>query len=140
MALSEKAKNKRDKLSPFGQWMDEAAVSKGTSLQEIAQYIGQDYAVISRFSAGTKTPTYETAMQIGEMVDDVAGALSSAGFNVPAGTATSAPAAAKRDAVRRLLATGDEIIVNPDDADPEDTIRQVEAFLAALRKKRGNSQ
>ncbi|MES2460347.1 MAG: hypothetical protein V4671_07175 [Armatimonadota bacterium] len=134
MALSDKAKAKRDGLSRFGQWMDDTAVSKGTSLQEIAQYIGQEYTFVSRLSAGTKTPTYDMAQQIGEMVDDVAGALAAAGFSAPA--SPTKPADSPRPALRRLLATGDEIVLSPDDTDPEDTFRRTEAFLQALRRER----
>ena len=135
MALSDKQKNKRDNLSPFGEWMDEKAVREGTSLQEIAKYIGQEYAFVSRLSAGTKNPTYEMAMQIGEMVDDVAGAVRAAGFTPPA-SAPKAPPSPPAAPTRRLLASGDEITLRPDDTNPDDTAQQVEAFLIALRAAR----
>ena len=135
MALSDKAKGKRDKLSPFGEWMDEKAVSQGTSLQEIAKYLGQEYAFVSRLSAGTKTPTYEMAMQIGEMVDDVTGAVLAAGFTPPASAPKATPSVPTAP-IRRLLASGDEITLRPDDTNPDDTAQQVEAFLLALRAAR----
>jgi hypothetical protein len=140
MALSGNTKGKRDKLSAFGQWMEEKAVSQGTSLQEISQYIGQDYAVVSRLSAGTKTPTYETAMQIGEMVDDVTGALMAAGFVPPPNPTTVAVPPIPVNPVRRMLASGDEIILSSEDTDPEDTLRRTEAFLLALRKERAQAK
>jgi hypothetical protein len=136
MALSGNTKGKRDKLSAFGQWMEETAVSKGTSLQEIAQYLGQDYTIVSRLSAGTKSPTYEMATQIGEMVDDVAGALTAAGFVPPDPQVAKSPQIVSTPAVRRTLASGDEIILRPDDTDPDDTVRRTEAFLLALRQER----
>lgn len=138
MALSEKAKNKRDKLSPFGQWLDDRAVSQGTSLQEIARYIGQEYALIARFSVGTKTPTYDMAQQIGEMVDDAHGALLAAGYEPPSSPASAAPlpAAPAPVSLPRTLATGDTITLIATDPDPDNTARQVEAFLVALRAAR----
>lgn len=136
MALGDKtAKGKRDKLSPFGEWMEDKAVSQGTSLQEIARYIGQEYAFVSRLSAGTKSPTYEMAQQIGEMVDDAAGAVIAAGFAPPASAPKTAPLAPAAP-VRRLLASGDEITLRPDDTDPVDTAQRVEAFLIAVRAGR----
>jgi hypothetical protein len=139
MALSDKGKSKRDKLSAFGEWLEENAVSKGTSLQEIAQYIGQDYTVVSRFASGAKLPTFEIAQQIGEMVEDAAGALIAAGFHPPAAEPKPAPTPKASVPVRRVLATGDEILLHPDDTDPDDTARRVEAFLLALRKERGKA-
>lgn len=136
MALSDKTKGKRDKTSPFGEWIEETAVSKGTSLQEIAQYIGQEYSFVSRLSAGTKTPTYEIAIQIGEMVDDVAGACRAAGFDPPQARSKAPAPATSGVPVRRMLESGDEIIISPQDTDPDDTARRTAAFLTALRQER----
>jgi hypothetical protein len=136
MAQSEKAKGKRDKTSPFGQWMEEVAVSKGTSLQEIARYISQEYTFVSRLSDGTKSPTYEIAIQIGEMVEDVAGALTAAGFAPPASASKVSPVPIRATPVRRMLASGDELTVNPNDPDPDETARRTEAFLMELRKEK----
>jgi hypothetical protein len=119
--------------------MDDKAVSQGTSLQEISQYIGQDYTVVSRLSAGTKTPTYELAMQIGEMVDDVTGALAAAGF-APRSTTTASAAPTPMKPARRMLASGDEILLSLEDTDPEDTLQRIEAFLLALRKERAQAK
>ena len=135
MAQSEMAKGKRDKASPFGQWMDEVAVSKGTSLQEIARYINQAYMFVSRLSDGTKSPTYDMARQIGEMVEDVVGALTAAGFAAPASEFKASPLAVRQTAVRRMLASGDELTVNPNDPNPDETARRTEAFLVELRKE-----
>lgn len=135
MAQSEKAKGKRDKASPFGQWMDEVAVSKGTSLQEIARYINQEYTFVSRLSDGTKSPTYDLAMQIGEMVEDVTGALTAAGFAPLASHSKVSPLPIRETAVRRMLASGDELTVNPNDPNPDETARRTEAFLVELRKE-----
>jgi hypothetical protein len=136
MTQSEKAKGKRNKTSPFGQWMDEVAVSKGTSLQEIARYTNQEYTFVSRLSDGTKSPTYDMAMQIGEMVEDVAGALTAAGFSPPGPGPEVSVVPVPVTAVRRMLASGDELTVNPGDPDPDETARRTEAFLVELRKEK----
>lgn len=136
MASSEKAKGKRNKTSPFGEWMEEVAVSKGTSLQEIARYVNQEYTFVSRLFDGTKSPTYDMAMQIGEMVEDVAGALTAAGFSAPEPEAKMAAVPVPTAAIRRMLASGDELTVNPDDPNPDETARRTEAFLLELRKEK----
>lgn len=136
MAPSEKAKGKRNKTSPFGQWMEEVAVSKGTSLQEIARYINQEYTFVSRLSEGTKNPTYDIAMQIGEMVEDVAGALTAAGYSPPESESEVPVVPVRVTAIRRMLASGDELTVNPDDPNPDETARRTEAFLIELRKEK----
>ncbi len=136
MAQSDTAKGKRHKTSPFGQWMEEVAVSKGTSLQEIARYINQEYAFVSRLFDGTKSPTYDIAMQIGEMVEDVAGALTAAGFSAPESESKVSVVPVPVTVIRRMLASGDELTVNPDDPDPDETARRTEAFLVELRKEK----
>lgn len=136
MAQSDKTKGKRDRVSAFGQWMDEVAVSKGTSLQEIARYINQEYVFVSRLSEGTKSPTYDMARQIGEMVEDVAGALTAAGFAAPVSESKASPLPVHQPPVRRMLASGDELTVNPNDPNPDETARRTEAFLVELRRER----
>ncbi|RYG87055.1 MAG: hypothetical protein EON58_21075 [Alphaproteobacteria bacterium] len=131
-----KAKGRRDKTSPFGEWMEEVAVSKGTSVQEIARYINQEYTFVSRLYDGTKNPTYDIAMQIGEMVEDVVGALTAAGYSLIESEAKESVVSVPvpGSTIRRMLASGDELTVNPDDPNPDETARRTEAFLLELRK------
>ena len=116
-------------LTPFGQWVERVRVERGMQANELARRADLDYQQYRRYLVGERKVTPELAVKIGGLLGDEDGAL-----RAVAGLATeSGPV---KPGIRKVLPSGDIVIIDPEEPDPDKAAAEMEILLAGYRAGR----